>query len=135
MEDQNSKIPGVGAVGCGDGSRKSCCSSTENCCTNSEISTMTDEEARKILEENPFMSLVVSLTNSAYVSLGLIPNPLSTEGEINLRDARYSMDVLEMLRKKTVNNLNDDEENMLDTLLGELRMKYDGVSKSMESSS
>lgn len=73
-----------------------------------------------------FQLLSLSLGNAALLSLGLIPGEGQEEKskDERLRDAKHSIEMLEMLQKKTAGNLTADEHQVLDGLLFDLRMKY-----------
>jgi len=65
----------------------------------------------------------------ALISLGEIPNPVDNKKEQNLDHARYTIDTLDMIKKKTKNNLSPEESKVLDDILYSLRMKYLELSK------
>ena len=56
--------------------------------------------------EATFSTLIISIASSAVVSLGLEKNPQTNKIEKNLDMARYSIDLLVLLREKTKNNGN-----------------------------
>jgi hypothetical protein len=94
-----------------------------------EASEKAAAEAGKTAEEVPlpeitFSSLIFSLSSSAFVSLGAIPDPNSGKTEKNLSLAKQTIDLLSLLREKTRNNLTQEEENLFDHLLYDLRMSY-----------
>ena len=66
----------------------------------------------------------MSLSSSAFVSLGQISDPLTGESVKNLPLAKQTIDLLGLLREKTRNNLTAEEENLFDHLLYDLRMAY-----------
>jgi cytochrome c-type biogenesis protein CcmH/NrfG len=82
----------------------------------------TEEHAR--LPEITFASLLVSLSSTAFISLGSVPDPESGKTEKNLALAKQTIDLLGMLREKTRNNLTLEEDNLFDHLLHDLRMAY-----------
>jgi len=71
-----------------------------------------------------FMGLILSLEASAMQSLGKMMNPLSGKIEKDLRQAKMTIDMLDMLEKKTAGNLSQDEENFTKRILYQLRMNY-----------
>jgi hypothetical protein len=71
-----------------------------------------------------YMGLILSLEASAMQSLGKMMNPLSGKIEKDLRQARMTIDMLDMLEKKTAGNLSADEENLTKRILYQLRMNY-----------
>jgi hypothetical protein len=76
------------------------------------------------LPEISFPSFLVSLSSSAFISLGQIPDPHTGQQEKNLPLAKQTIDLLGVLREKTRNNLTSEEENLFDHLLYDLRMAY-----------
>ena len=82
---------------------------------------MTDEKAEV---DVMFYQLVLSMQASTMQHLGKVVSPLSGEIERNLDAARYSIDILDMLKRKTAGNLADDEAKMFDHVLYQLRMNY-----------
>ncbi len=86
-------------------------------------------EANKIAGTTPlpevnFETFVISLSTSALVHLGHLPEPGGSEVKVNLELARHTIDTLAMLQEKTKGNLSDEEKALLDNILFDLRMKY-----------
>ncbi len=74
---------------------------------------------------NPlFFQLVVSLQGGAMHQMGKIASPLTGKVERDLDMAKSTIDLLGMLRDKTEGNLTDEEKNLLDHILYELRLNY-----------
>ncbi len=73
-----------------------------------------------------FSSFLTSLAASAMEHLGL----LEGTSEVNLARARQVMDLIGVLKAKTAGNLDNDEQRLLDTLMGDLQTRYEQVSKS-----
>lgn len=71
-----------------------------------------------------FDILVLSLGNAALVALGLMPDPGTNQHEVSLENAQYNIEMLTMLKEKTKGNLTSDENQMLEALLYDLRMKF-----------
>jgi hypothetical protein len=71
-----------------------------------------------------FSTFILSLTTSALVCLGVLPDPIAKEKTINLPLAQQTISIIEILKEKTKGNLTEDEENLLGTVLYDLRMKY-----------
>ncbi len=69
-------------------------------------------------------TFLLSLSSSAMVHLGEVPEPETGDTNVNLGIARHTIDVLGMLEEKTQGNLTPDEEELLQNILFELRMKY-----------
>ncbi len=74
--------------------------------------------------EITFSSLIFSLSSTAFMHLGAIPDPNTGKTEKNLALAKQTIDLLGVLREKTRNNLDSEEENLFDHLLYDLRMAY-----------
>jgi hypothetical protein len=70
------------------------------------------------------MTFVLSLSSTALVHLGEVPEPESGRVATDLPMARHTIDVLSMLAEKTRGNTTDDECRLLKDVLFELRMKY-----------
>ena len=71
-----------------------------------------------------FGTFILSLSSTALVSLGEVPEPESGEMRENLPLAKHTIDILVMLKEKTARCLTSDEAQLLDGILYELRMKY-----------
>lgn len=71
-----------------------------------------------------FGMFITSLGMQALMALGEIENPGTGKKEKELSQAKYLIDLIEMLQKKTKGNLNEAETKIIDQLLYELRMKY-----------
>lgn len=68
--------------------------------------------------------LLTTLATEAMIALGQVPHPGTGKQEVNLDQAKYFIDTLEVLETKTEGNLAPDEKQMLDNLLYQLRMSY-----------
>ena len=87
----------------------------------------------KKLYEMQFVQLIFSLKTSAMMQLGKIANPLTGNIERNLNEAKYTIDMLNMIKEKTKGNLTDDEQKIIDDAVFELQMNYlDEVKKGEE---
>jgi hypothetical protein len=96
-----------------------------------------------------FNAFVLSLGSSAFIHLGLAPDPTGREpgvptgreqgppteqslrAQINLPLAQQSIDLLALLQEKTRGNLTPEEKRFLDDLLFELRMRYVEVARAV----
>lgn len=89
--------------------------------------TVQTEKSSKDAHNAPtinFTSFVLSISTSALVQMGLIPDPVSNETQKNMVLAKQQVDILEMLYEKTKGNLDDNEEKLMQQVLYELRMRY-----------
>lgn len=71
-----------------------------------------------------FAQLVMTFQTAAWQQMGKIKNPLTDKIESNLDQARYSIDILEMLRNKTKGNLSEDEQRFLNHVISELQLNF-----------
>jgi len=80
----------------------------------------------KIMEKKDqlFIQLLYIFHASAMQSLGKIKSPITGKIEKNLEQAKQSIEMLEMLKEKTVNNLNPELTKALDTFLSEVRLNF-----------
>ena len=86
--------------------------------------------SEKISSGQLFMGLVYSLTQSAFIALGKLPDPMSGKIEKNLDQASQTIDLLAALKEKTAGNLEEQEEHFLDRTISDLRLNYvDEVNK------
>ena len=76
------------------------------------------------LPEINFSSFLLSLSTSALMNLGEVPDPVTQKVDKNLPLAKQSIDMLGMLKEKTRGNLTPDEEKLMDHLLTDLRWRY-----------
>jgi hypothetical protein len=71
-----------------------------------------------------YYQLVLSMQASAMQHLGKVVSQVTGQVERNLEAARYSIDMLEMLKRKTAGNLSDEEGKLIEHVLYELRLNY-----------
>jgi hypothetical protein len=71
-----------------------------------------------------FSTFMLGLSTQALMYLGEIPNPQDSQPHQDLPAAQQMIDVLGVLKEKTVGNLDQNEEQLLDNILFDLRMKY-----------
>ncbi len=71
-----------------------------------------------------FFNYVASLGFQAMIFLGEVPNPLSNQIEKNLKQAKFLIDTLTLLREKTIGNLSKEEAELLEGSIYELQLRY-----------
>ncbi len=72
-----------------------------------------------------FSLFVLSLSATAEIHLGLLPAPGSDKpGPPNLKEAAHLIEVIAMLKEKTLGNLDESEERLIEAALYDLRMRY-----------
>jgi hypothetical protein len=78
-----------------------------------------------------FSQFVLATARLAAMFLGDIPSPASGRPELNLAAAKQQIDLLGMLQEKTRGNLSREEEQLVQTLLTELRLRFVEVREAM----
>jgi hypothetical protein len=71
-----------------------------------------------------FLTLIQMFQLEGMVALGKMLNPANNQITRNLDQARYVIDILEVLKEKTEGNLADDERRFVDQTLSTLRLNY-----------
>jgi len=76
------------------------------------------------LPEINFASFLFSLSTTAMYHFGDFPDPVTKESRRNLPAAKQTIDILSILKTKTEGNLAEDEKDLLEGMLYELRMRF-----------
>jgi hypothetical protein len=93
---------------------------------------MAEDESEKRGEFH-FIQLVLMFQAAAMQQMGKLENPITKKVERDLQQAKFSIDILEMIQQKTKGNLSENEKKFLEHILFELRMNYvDEVGKDKE---
>lgn len=72
-----------------------------------------------------FTNFIEPLIAQGYMSLGMLRNPYQPQGnKIDTAAARQMIEILTLLRDKTRGNLDPEEDEFLDTHLGELKLAF-----------
>ena len=71
-----------------------------------------------------FKTLVFSFATTAMIQLGILANPGTGKAEKDLPAAKQTIDVLEILSLKTKGNLDNEESQLLEASLYDLKMSY-----------
>ena len=79
-------------------------------------------------QEINFSTFVMGLSTQALMHLGEIADPEAPHG-LDLPAAKQMIDLLGILREKTTGNLEPAEEQLLSSMLYDLRMRYVEVSR------
>ncbi|MBF0619232.1 MAG: DUF1844 domain-containing protein [Candidatus Omnitrophica bacterium] len=83
-----------------------------------------EEEEMKV----SFLTYLTSMGYQAMIFLGEVPHPMTGQQEKNLKQAKFLIDTLVMMKEKTRGNLTPQEENFMDGTVYELQMKFVEVS-------
>ncbi|MFZ2447097.1 MAG: DUF1844 domain-containing protein [Syntrophobacteraceae bacterium] len=82
------------------------------------------EQERGPFPEVSMATFIFSLSSSALVHLGEIPEPETNQTRLDLAIAKQIIDTLGMLQEKTMGNLDQDEDRLMRSVLYDLRMRY-----------
>lgn len=91
-----------------------------------------DSESQGRYPEATFDTFVAGLAAQTLVALGQMEHPHTREREFDLDQARYTIDTLVMLRRKTKGNLTREEDERLESMLAELQMLFVRVTQSVD---
>jgi hypothetical protein len=78
-----------------------------------------DEQQSKI-----FMTFLAGLAQQTLMQLGEIESPFSGQRELDLNGARYTIELLAVLQKKTQGNLTTEEAAAITEAIHDLKMRY-----------
>ncbi len=74
--------------------------------------------------EASFDRLLEPFYLTALMQLGMMPAERGAQPQVDIVGARHTIDTLALLQEKTKGNLSDEEQNVLETVLYQLRMRY-----------
>jgi hypothetical protein len=96
-----------------------------------------DQETEIPDAEDPanFANFIMSIASNAASSLGMMEHPVTHKREVDLELGKHWIDVLGMLQRKTRGNLHPQEQQILESLLADLRMQFVSLSSSSEGKS
>ena len=77
-----------------------------------------------VMPEVTFTAFVMSLNTAALFHCGELNDPETGESSQDRILAKHTIDTLNLLKEKTVGNLTKDEENLLETVLYDLKLRY-----------
>lgn len=75
------------------------------------------------LPEASFLNFLSGLGSQGLMQLGAIPNPQTGERQLNLPFARYTVDLIRVLRDKSEGNRSAEEDEYLRTMITELEAR------------
>ena len=94
-----------------------------------------EKKRRGPLSKGDFAGLVSMLFTQTLFSLGVIQVKGEERRQPDLALAKFNIDMLEVLEEKTRGNLTDDEKQVLENTLNELRMAYVKVADAVQNQS
>jgi hypothetical protein len=71
-----------------------------------------------------FELLLTMLATEVMVALGQLPSPLTGKPNLQRNQAKYLIDLLDVLRSKTKGNLTPSEQQLIEILLHQLRLAF-----------
>ena len=92
--------------------------------TDEEEAPGEEEDAEAAMPATPFTALVNSLAAQCMLALGVIAPRDSQQVTVDIEQAKYTIDMLMMLREKTKGNLTSEEEGLLTEATSELQRGY-----------
>jgi hypothetical protein len=84
----------------------------------------TDEEVEGANDPASFVNFLMSIASNAAAALGMMEHPATGERGVDLQLGKHWIDVLGMLEQKTRGNLSQQEGQILEGLLSDLRMQF-----------
>jgi hypothetical protein len=92
--------------------------------SSSSKDTLSPEQGTSSRPPIDFPSYILSYYTQGLVLLGEVPNPYTNKKEEDVEAARHTIDILSMLEQKTKGNLDKDEQQLLESVIYELRIKF-----------
>ena len=74
--------------------------------------------------KNGFIGLIQSFSIACWQQMGKVANPFTNKIERDVEQAKYSIDMIIMLREKTKGNLNKEEQDILNQTVSNLQINY-----------
>jgi len=68
--------------------------------------------------------LIMSIASNAMMAMGLTTDPQGEKTDADKNMARFNIDLLVILKEKTLNNLSHEEIGLLDHILQDLQLKF-----------
>ncbi len=80
-----------------------------------------------------FTNFIMSIASNAASSLGMMEHPVTGKRDVDLEVGKHWIDILGMLQQKSRNNLLPKEQQILESLLADLRMQYVSLTNAVAS--
>jgi hypothetical protein len=86
---------------------------------------MSDENNKaEALQTIDFSTFLLSLSTNALVHMGEVEDPSAADIPVDMVLAKQTIDIIGMLKEKTKNNLTPEEENLINHILYDLRLRF-----------
>ncbi len=79
-----------------------------------------------------FLQFASGLAAQTLMHLGMLENPMTNTTDIDLPNAKYSVDLLILLKEKTKGNLTVEESTYLNAAIDDLKIRYAQVAERSE---
>lgn len=83
-----------------------------------------NKEGKCVMPEVTFPALIMSLSTSVLYHLGEIGDPKTGKKEVDFDLAKHGIDTLTLIQQKTKGNLTNEEEEMLKSILYDVKMRF-----------
>jgi len=87
------------------------------------------EKASAMPPPPTFSQFLAGLAAQALMALGEAENPVTKKREVELPQAKYTVDIIALLKEKTQGNLTEAEQAAIDQILTDLRLRFVKVSE------
>jgi hypothetical protein len=77
--------------------------------------------------EASFLQFASGMAAQTLMHMGIMENPITGECKLDLVNAKYSIELLEILKQKTKGNLTEEEENYFNAALDDLKIRFASV--------
>ena len=81
-------------------------------------------ESQEEPPESEFLGFISTLVMQTLMAMGEVPHPETRQRHEDLTQAKYLIDILQILSDKTLGNLTPHEETEMKNLLYQLKMKF-----------
>src|SRR4051812_1539618 len=86
--------------------------------------TNSSEAADPPMPPASFELLLTTLATEALVALGQVPHPVTGKSHVQRNQAKFLIDTVDVLRQKTAGNLTNTEQQVLESLLHQMRLVF-----------
>lgn len=76
------------------------------------------------MQKTMFLQLILQFQTAAMIGMGKIKNPVTDKIERDMEQARYAIDMLDMIKIRTKGNIDSDEEKFLEQILKDLKLNF-----------
>ncbi len=96
----------------------------ENKTEESKPETTLGEAGEEQFPTPDFSSFIFSISTTVLMDLGEIEHPIDKEKKVNIKMAKHSIDVLDMIKDKTKGNLTEQESALIENIVTDLKLRY-----------